>query len=1217
MQKWVKKTGKVAAWTLGTFAAILVLAQIILSPSVATRLVNKYAPRILESDISFGRVSVSIFRSFPNVSLKIEDAALTYPHDWFSDFEKDDLTEGRSPEVDTLASFRTLRAAVNVPALIIGEINIHSVELSHPRIFAKQYSDKAANWKIFDSFEDSPESEEDSSPLRLKLHRLSLSENAHIVFTDAKDTLAAQLELESFSAKGKIDLETLQQTQGNVALKGLDADLITKDKSFCFVLSTLSLKGDKSKFDLDAEAVLKAVVRSAGEISIPLSLSAKAGLPDGDKMALNLESLEASIAGTPLKAYGTATLEEDKYSVDLSAGMNPIPLGDLVKEYGSFFYKKASDIDSDARLYVNATAKGDYIPSTGELPALKASISVPSSYIRNKKASQRLGVKLRLDAQGGAGKTVDVTLDTLKLSASGLSLNAQASVVDLLGDDPMCSLDAALEGDMNKAMGLFPKDFPMKLEGNVDAALEADFLLSDLNANNIGKASITGLLHSDDFDFVAKSDTLSACLRGLDIELGTGKNKSDEGMYKGERTLNIKASLDTLDAQYETMFARAGKIELAAHNSADILSDSDLKHAKVHPFAGYISARSLAARDVDSSFVAVRNTRNSFTLRPKNGNRNIPLLHLKSDNGFIGLRRGLTRVLARDLGIDISAGMNTFEKKQRLSSLRDSLARVYPNIPKDSLLRHAMEQRRKEFEAKPLPEWLSEEDFKKNDLNLALSGALAKYFNEWDLSGKLNLGSGRLMTPSFPLRNSLEDVSATLTNDKISLKNFLLRSGSSDLKLSGSLSNLKQVLRGRGILNLDLRVKSDGLNVNELFAAMDAGAKYDKSQLQGASSLSDAEYEQLVTSTELPDTLAPNSLIVVPGNVNASIFLDAQNIQYSTLTLDWMQGEIACKERCVQVRNMIAASNMGNLSCEAFYSTKTKKNIKAGITLDLTDITAEKAIELVPAIDSLAPMLRSFSGLLSLNLAATTSLDEQMNILFPTVKGVISISGNDLFIQDLGDLSKIARLLMFKNKKQVFVDRMEVNGLIEDGHVEVFPFILEIDRYKLALSGTQNLDMSFKYHISVMKWPLLFKFGIDLGGNFGKVNFHIGKAKYKREKKIPTFTKVIDQSNANLKEIIHNVFRSGIDDAVDRFDAGALAKEYKDSLHYVPAVDEPLDTLDSKSLRFLEKGEQIREIVDLENDDLDALDSLQIVRLDSLGIKPKELKKLQKLAQED
>lgn len=1219
MQKWIRKTGKVAAWTLGTFAAILVLAQIILSPSVATRIVNKYAPRILESDISFGRVSISLFRSFPNISVKIDDAALTYPHDWFSDFERDELTEGRSPEVDTLASFRTLRAAVNVPALIIGEVNIHSVELLHPRIFAKQYSSKAANWKIFDSFEpeDAPQVEESSSPLKLKLHALSLSENAHIVFSSAADTLGTKLDLENLSAKGKIDLEHLSQIQGKIALSGLDVDLDTKDQSFCFALSELSLKGNKSDFSLAAEAVLKASLRAKGTMAIPLSLKAKAGLPEGEKTSLRLDNFEASVAGTPIKARGNAVLDADKYYVDLTAGMNPIPLGDLVKEYGSFFYDKASDIDSDAKVYFNLTAKGDYVPATGDMPELQASVSIPKSYIRNKKARQSLGLRLRVDAKGGAGNPVEVEVDTLKITTNGLSLNATASVLELMGEDPMCSLDAALEGDMGKLMGLFPESFPMKFDGNVDAALEADFLLSDLNANNIGKASITGLLHSDDFDFSAKGDTLKACLRNLDVELGTGKNKDDVGMLKGERTLNVKASLDTLDASYGGMFARGGKIALAAHNSADILSEEDLNMTKVHPFAGYISARSLSARDVDSSFVAIRNTRNSFTLRPKNGNRNIPVLHLKSDNGFIGMRNGLTRVLAMDLGLDVNAAMNTYEKRQKLSSLRDSLARVYPDVPKDSLLRHAMAERRKSMEAVELPEWLSDKDFQKSDLNLALTGALAKYFNEWDLSGKLKLSSGRLLTPSFPLRTALEDVEATVTNDRIDLRSFSFTTGRSSLSATGSISNLKRVLRGRGILNMDLRAKSTCLDANEMFAALEAGKQFDKDQLaKKSTSLSDEQYEALVNDVELPDTLASNGLIVVPGNVNASIYLDAQNIQYSTLTLDWMQGEIEMKERCVQLTNVLAVSNMGNLSLEAFYSTKTKQNIKAGITLDLTDITAEKAMELVPAIDSLAPMLRSFSGLLNFSVAATTSLDENMNILFPTVKGVVSIAGNDLFIQDLGDLSKIARLLMFKNKKQVFVDRMEVNGLISDGKVEVFPFIVDIDRYKLGLSGVQNLDMSFKYHVSVMKWPLLFKFGIDLGGSPDKVNFHLGKAKYKREKKMPSFSKVIDQSTANLKDVIHNVFRKGADASIDQFDASGLAQEYKDSLHYVAAVDMPLDTLDSKSLKLIEKGETIRKIVDLEKDDLDALDSLQLSRLDSLGIKMQDLRKLQKQMEE-
>ena len=55
--------------------------------------------------------------------------------------------------------------------------------------------------------------------------------------------------------------------------------------------------------------------------------------------------------------------------------------------------------------------------------------------------------------------------------------------------------------------------------------------------------------------------------------------------------------------------------------------------------------------------------------------------------------------------------------------------------------------------------------------------------------------------------------------------------------------------------------------------------------------------------------------------------------------------------------------------------------------------------------------------------------------------------------------------------------------MVRDNVMEVFPFVMGIDRYTLAASGLQHLDESFSYHLSAIKSPLLVKFGINIWGD--------------------------------------------------------------------------------------------------------------------------------------
>ena len=267
---------------------------------------------------------------------------------------------------------------------------------------------------------------------------------------------------------------------------------------------------------------------------------------------------------------------------------------------------------------------------------------------------------------------------------------------------------------------------------------------------------------------------------------------------------------------------------------------------------------------------------------------------------------------------------------------------------------------------------------------------------------------------------------------------------------------------------------------------------------------------------------------------------------------------------------------MGDISLEGFYATRSKRDLKTGFSLNFNDITAEKVISLMPAVDTLMPLLKSFGGLLDCELAATAQLDTAMNIIMPSINGILRIGGNDLTIKENEMFRKLARLLVFKNKKEGHIDKMTVEGVIKDSRVEVFPFILEMDRYMLGLSGVQNMDMSFRYHASLIKSPFLIKLGMDIyGPNFDDMKFKIGKAKYKN-RNVPVFSAVVDDTKINLVESIRNVFDKGVDAVMKEGLTQEIIERHKKKIGYVQAVDQKMEELSADEQKQLE-AEQVSE----------------------------------------
>ena len=74
---------------------------------------------------------------------------------------------------------------------------------------------------------------------------------------------------------------------------------------------------------------------------------------------------------------------------------------------------------------------------------------------------------------------------------------------------------------------------------------------------------------------------------------------------------------------------------------------------------------------------------------------------------------------------------------------------------------------------------------------------------------------------------------------------------------------------------------------------------------------------------------------------------------------------------------------------------------------------------------------------------------------------------------------------------------MSTNLILKNNQIEVIPSLVEWDRYQAVIGGTHSTDLTFNYHVTVLKSPVPLDFGIDLTGRFDEFHYKIGKCKFK------------------------------------------------------------------------------------------------------------------------
>ena len=939
---------------------------------------------------------------------------------------------------------------------------------------------------------------------------------------------------------------------------------------------TLALKLDRlgaqmhhGHVDLDARATAWMGTVNYGRIALPVDFRAEVGVrKDSAATAIDILDCRARIAGIPLEASATVGLGDRLY-LNGSASIDACRVGDVLGHFRRNLPKPLENIETDAEITLTATFDGYMNPSGGEIPDFDARLVIPRSTLGNSLFDLKHELALDTELHGSRSGVIDVKLNELHVKGKALHLDVSGSVADLLGGDPALYADAGLEVSLDTLSRYLKRRSGIELAGGLSASVSGSASLSQLDPYQLAQADISAKVKSTRLKVVSEKDSLRFWTDSLDLWLGAVGNTRDSSVAQGERMLALTASLDSTFFSLKDDMRLIGRdISLKAQNSAAVLDRSD--SSSFYPFGGRLDIGFASLVGSDTSFVSLSNSANIFRISPKSGSPDVPVLTLDSSSGRVIMRGPVNRIFVRDLDLDATAAMNSIERRRRARAFVDSLARRNPGVPMDSLFGRFRRARG----SRPVPEWLSEEDFRERDIRIDLGETFRGYMRDWDFDGSMSIGSAGVVSPYFPLRNRLSDVRASFNNNELRFDSFGLASGRSQLSLSGDLRGLRSALAGRGVLRLDMDLDAERLNLNELLAAWELGSRFEPEGLSDASlEIEDEEYQEMVVVDTLADSAEPDvsTLIVVPGNLVADLRLKASDVSYAKLKIDSMTADIAVRERCVQLTNTSLSSDIGDIGFEGFYSTRTKQDLKTGFDLELKDITAEKVIEMMPAVDSVMSMLKSFRGRLNCVVSATADLDTAMNIMTPSINGVIRISGDDLTLSESTAFEQIARKLMFKDRTGGHIDRMSVEGLISDNKIEVFPFVLKVDRYTLAMSGVQNLDASFKYHVSVIDSPLPFRVGIDLSGTFDDFKFRIGKPKYKSAA-VPVFSEVIDDTRINLRESIQDIFRRGVDNAIRENRRNRFIEERRRELGYNAAVDQQLDSLSPEEKAVLEAG---------------------------------------------
>ena len=363
----------------------------------------------------------------------------------------------------------------------------------------------------------------------------------------------------------------------------------------------------------------------------------------------------------------------------------------------------------------------------------------------------------------------------------------------------------------------------------------------------------------------------------------------------------------------------------------------------------------------------------------------------------------------------------------------------------------------------------------------------------------------------------------TYTNRDCQIEQSKIVIGNSDFALTGELKNIGRWMRNKAVLEGELTFESEKTDVDELLAMLSAeeGSEEEASLENAAEPLQDGASAYSLEGEEANEATEP---FLVPTNVDLTLNTRIRETHVMNQVARNLGGKVYVKDGILVIEEMGFICNAAKLQLTAMYRTPRRNHIYVGFDYHMIDINIQELIGMIPQLDSMMPMLRSFRGEAEFHLAAETYTNAQYELKPSTLRGAASIFGKDLVVLDNETFSKISKLLLFSKKTENKVDSISAEMTIYKKEIDVYPFCVSMDNYMVALGGRHNLDMSFNYDVNVLS-PIYL--GVNVSGNLDDLDIKLAPCKFAKDFK-PRFNRKVDTHSAELRSMIRESMRKNV-----------------------------------------------------------------------------------------
>ena len=971
---------------------------------------------------------------------------------------------------DTVLAAKKAVARIDIVALLKdGELSIREIALADAQLNAFIGEDGTANFDVLSLPQDTtPEDTTETSFIRsISLDDLSVSLIANkMSLLNLRDSIDVLLLDPAISLATKM--------QHDKVVGSLKADFPHVDARY-----------GNADYASELAVSLSAPFELALQMAEPFTI---------EHAAVSLDDARLVVNSCKIQLQGDATLIPHIHT-DMAVSTNTIRVSELLKIVPSALFTMPEDIHADASIRLTANVRGDYSDSI--MPIVSGRL-----YVSDAEGSIESLPYTLTNVAGDAAFFIDFNgkntsyalIDNLYAETKQSNVSISGRVDDLLGDmqlDMQFNLDVHLP-DMQYFL---PEN--ITAEGQLKGLLNAQIALSDLTAMQLDRGKIQAQLNVGRFAANYDSMLIRAPQANLSLAIPSARPANpapanDEKKRKLKRQpmeflsgkLILQEGLSVQQSDALAAELAASEIEMCASNflSSDPVIAADI---------------TLDSRSLSASLLMADSIGNTV---PTSVDTKLP--HLQA----------YVEYDSRATLPTLSCAFNM----EHLSAAYDTITAEVDSPQGRVSMANEAESLRATIKANQLIARMG-------SLADVRSGKLALSASARHDKGKDNVLLKWRPRLRFDVQNAVAHLRGVepevkvpackfeYSNREFNIDTARVELANSSFSLAGKVQNIGPWLEDKGLLIGNLRFISDYANIDELLAL-----------------ISDDSEESAAAEETTAESTTP--VFMVPKGVDISLYTSINLASAFSQSVRELGGMVYIRDGVMVIEEMGFICEAAKLQLTALYKTPRRNHIFCGLDYHMTNINVEELVNMIPQVDTLLPMLRSFRGAANFHLAAETYLNDKYELKTSTTRGAMSIDAKDLTLLDGEVFAKIAKLLTFKKKTENKIDSISAEVALYKSELDIYPFLISCDKWMGAVGGRHHLDGTMDYHINLLS-PLYL--GVHVGGNMNTfeklsdLDIKLAKCIYAKDFK-PVFRGEVDTRSADIRAMIRKALESNI-----------------------------------------------------------------------------------------